>query len=248
MLSDVPKRPSSEHRYTRVSEHGAVPHGQRARNHHKVHATIVTSPVKTSRTRIVQSGRKIMANSTGPESSRSRASQPMTQRESKPTANTDVSETSRPKRRNSLIKRFLERNSAHIEAIDPILKNKSVQEQVDALQTALSSEYGGDFVRFFNDLQADERDLRLRTSHQVASTIGPQPTYAPPPSCHMDGYQTARKKHDAQIRRVLGSAREPTVDAEAPRYNRTKGTIADYGNFSEWSKYKQLNATAMLNR
>ena len=55
-----------------------------------------------------------------------------------------------------------------------------------------------------------------------------------------------------QIQRVLTSARDrPTTEGGslvAGRFNRTKGTIAGYGSFSGWSKYRQLNATAMLDR
>jgi hypothetical protein len=193
----------------------------------------------SARTRIVQSGRTVLSENLEEVGSRVNA---------EPAREQHRSQKSQTRNQQAIIKRFVERNVGHIEAIDPNLKDKSLHEQIDLLQSSLSTDYNGDFVRFFDHLQADERDLRLRTSHQVASAIGPHPIYAPPPSLQMDGYQTARLKHADQIKRVLRSARDPTLGEEAPRYNRTKGSIAGYGNFSEWQKYKQLNATAMLNR
>lgn len=155
-------------------------------------------------------------------------------------------------RRSTLIKRFLALNAEHIDSLEPALKGAPLDEQVHILESSLQKDYNGDFVRFFNDLQADEQDLRLKTSHQVKGTIGPNPIFAPPPSSYMDGYHTARAKHQEQLRRCLASARRapPTTPGGSisPSYNRTKGTIPGYGNFSSWTKYRQLNGTAMMNR
>lgn len=152
----------------------------------------------------------------------------------------------------TLMKRFVARNAAHIGALDPSLTGLPFNDQVSKLQTTCDEQYRGDFVKYLNVLQADELDLRLRTSYQVANTIGPKPDYAPPRSCAMDGYQTARAKHREQIQRVLTSARAIATSRGTPivagEFNRTKGTIAGYGGFSEWTKFRQLNATAMLKR
>jgi hypothetical protein len=141
---------------------------------------------------------------------------------------------------------------------------------------------GGDFEKFIKDMKADETDLRLRASHQMGAQINPTPTYCQPLSQSMDGYATARRKHEQRITRLTnpsGSARrsarqhqdsqrqqqqqhpkggdtgrgssrgfEPFIQVTSPLNHRTKGDIPEYGNFSGWSKYRQLNASAMLDR
>ena len=119
----------------------------------------------------------------------------------------------------------------------------TLPEVVNRLETSLGRDYHGDFSKFIGNLEADELDLKLRTSLSVGSVLGPSPSYAPPPSLSMDGYETARDKHAELMQRCL----MPTQHA-AEHFNRTKGTIAGYGGFSSWSKYRALNATAMLNR
>ena len=69
---------------------------------------------------------------------------------------------------------------------------------------------GGDFEKFIKDMKADETDLRLRASHQMGAQINPTPTYCQPLSQSMDGYATARRKHEQRITRLTnpsGSAR-----------------------------------------
>jgi hypothetical protein len=147
--------------------------------------------------------------------------------------------------------RFLVRNAGRIGAIDPMLKELPFNDQLDRLRHALDSDYRGDASKFFKDLESDEFDLRLKGSIQASRILCPEVAYAPPPSYAMDGYETTRRKHAEQIRRCFTSARDPPSNAGGsplPNYNRTKGTIANYGNFAGWAKYRQLNATAMLDR
>jgi hypothetical protein len=148
------------------------------------------------------------------------------------------------KAQDTFLKRFIAKNAHFIGELDPSMAALSFSDQVRYLKEHLGSRYGGDHVRFFNDLQGDERDLRLRGSVQVRASIHPVVTYGVPHSQTLDGYETARQKHRMQIERVLASARS----SDAPYYNRTKGTLSDYGSFSSWAKFRQLNATAMLNR
>ena len=81
--------------------------------------------------------------------------------------NDDEIMTDSGRERDTLIKRFLTRNSKNIEALDPTLAGLPIPHQVLKMQGTLDGQYGGDFVRYYNDLQADERDLRMRTSYQV---------------------------------------------------------------------------------
>jgi len=152
------------------------------------------------------------------------------------------------KARDTFIRRFIEKNSNFIGELDPSMAALPFPAQVKYLKEHLDSRYNGDHIRFFNDLQGDEQDLRLKASVQVRESINPLVTYGVPHSQMQDGYETARQKHKQQIERVLLSARSEQKQSDLPYYNRTKGTISDYGSFSSWAKYRQLNATAMLNR
>jgi hypothetical protein len=152
------------------------------------------------------------------------------------------------KARDTFIRRFIEKNSNFIGELDPSMAALPFPAQVKYLKEHLDSRYNGDHIRFFNDLQGDEQDLRLKASVQVRESINPLVTYGVPHSQMQDGYETARQKHKQQIERVLLSARSEQKQSDLPYYNRTKGTRSDYGSFSSWAKYRQLNATAMLNR
>lgn len=152
------------------------------------------------------------------------------------------------KAQDTFIKRFIAKNANFIGEMDPSMAPLSFNNQVRYLKAHLESEYDNDHVRFFNDLQGDEQDLRLKASVQVRESIHPVVTYGVPHSQVLDGYETARQKHRQQIERVLLSARAKPKESDQPYYNRTKGTISDYGSFSAWAKLRQLNATAMLNR
>lgn len=259
IAGDIPKRPSSEHRYTRPVKHGSTEYGMRNRNQTK----LLGAP-KSARSRIATTGKTVvgnpaMASTSMSHSGRMNASMTQSARSSARSARSarapetmgysksGVSEAS-ARVHESLIQRFIAKNAGVIEKLDPRLKDLPVPAQVEKLNESCLRDYNGDFVKFMNDLQADEFDLRLKSSHQVGETIGPNPPYMVAQSVQMDGYQTARVKQEQRISRMLMSARSKEPDPDAAQHNRTRGTIPEYGNFSNWTKYTQLNSSAMMNR
>ena len=175
------------------------------------------------------------------------------------------------------MKSVLASNHNYTELLEPRLRHvRNLPDQFAVMLDILDTDYGGDFENFYADLKADSSDLRLRSSHHMGAQINPTPAYNPPLSQAMDGYATSRRKHEARIMRLTAppssargdgpgaaasgsdstSRRESTRRSATTATNqytsvlnhRTKGDIPEYGNFSGWSKYRQLNASAMIDR
>mmetsp|Transcript_24789 Transcript_24789/g.55830 ORF Transcript_24789/g.55830 Transcript_24789/m.55830 type:complete len:258 (+) Transcript_24789:84-857(+) len=246
IAGDIPKRPSSEHRYTRPVKHGAVEYGMRNRNQSKALA-----PQKSARSRIAATGKSVVSNA-DPATHSARLSARSSARSARSVPESpgymDQTGPATARVQTTLIQRFIAKNANVIEKLDPKLSDLPVPAQVEKLKESCQRDYQGNFVKFMNDLQADEFDLRLKSSFQVGETIGPNPPYMVAQSVQLDGYQTARAKQEERLTRMLMSARSKEPDPDAGMHNRTRGTIPEYGNFSNWTKYTQLNASAMMNR
>ena len=276
IAGDCPQRPSSEHRYNRESVHGVVPLGRRHRVKRSENVPSRRQrTILTGRRLIVNDLAATSRGETiGSNSARKQYSKLANKKHVDPSSSEEassasvmasVASSSPEKTQQEVIRDYVVRNHAHSELLEPRFKDvRKVSDQVAIMQEILDDEYAGDFSRFYADFKADETDLHLKSSHQMSSQIHPNPTYNPPLSQHFDGYETVRRKHEQRLARMTAPASARLSDLEtspdtsrstaplkqltSPQNHRTKGTIPEYGNFSGWSKYRQLNASAMLNR
>ena len=109
-------------------------------------------------------------------------------------------------------------------------------------------QYAGDFATLLRNLEHDARELRLRSSVGAQMALRPPETYRAPESrlqeqhaLGHDGYETARRKQRETLDRVYAhglhkplTGESELVDTNGYVYNRTKGTIPDWGNCANW--------------
>ena len=112
IAGDVRQRPSSEHRYTRETEHGAVPLGRR---HRIKRAEQQGAPFAGNRQRVVLTGRRLVSERTEDNRQPSARSQQQQQQQQQRRPQTGGSNNGNlTKRRVDLIRSFIDRNHAHV--------------------------------------------------------------------------------------------------------------------------------------
>lgn len=77
---------------------------------------------------------------------------------------------------------------------------------VGKLLDKLDGEYKGDFNLYYKHLMDDDYATKIRSSVQMRRVTRPEVPYGPPPSHPdtLDGYATARRKHEDTMNRLYG--------------------------------------------
>ena len=150
--------------------------------------------------------------------------------------------------RREMLRRFWHTNRDKMWAIEPRLRDMPLNSAVDHLMHQCDQQYAGDFATLLRNLEHDARELRLRSSVGAQMALRPPETYRAPESrlqeqhaLGHDGYETARRKQRETLDRVYAhglhkplTGESELVDTNGYVYNRTKGTIPDWGNCANW--------------